>query len=126
MSEEKKASDKILERMEKLETTLKTLIESHSAPPIPESKPQPTPQPQHVEVEAKPAHQSIEEMAECKDCYPKMKHEVVKRDGEQIGKDYMKKTLKERKDFPLVCKECGTRVRKEEENCPTCGSTEAK
>lgn len=49
-----------------------------------------------------------------------------KAEKEKIGKAYMKKTLAERKDLELACKECGTPVKREEEACPTCGSKDAK
>ena len=52
---------------------------------------------------------------------PECKTEIDK-----IGKTYMQKVLKERKDFPFICEGCGTPVKKEEEKCPTCGGTEAR
>lgn len=45
---------------------------------------------------------------------------------DSFGKDYMKKVLKERKDLPYVCEECGTPVKEDERECPTCGSKEAR
>ena len=45
---------------------------------------------------------------------------------DQFGKAYMKKVLTERKDLEYECEECGTPVGEEEEECPTCGSKEAR
>ena len=107
MPEEKKASEKILERMDKLETTLKTLIEKKETPKGESSEP------------AEHKHWSAQELltSNCPEC---------KTEIEKIGKIYMQKTLKERKNLPYICAECGTPVKKEEEKCPTCGGTEAR
>ena len=52
---------------------------------------------------------------------PECKTEV-----EKIGKTYMQKALKERKDLEFECVDCGTHVKKEEDSCPTCGGKQAK
>lgn len=59
-------------------------------------------------------HATIEELIACPDCYPKVRDSVLKKHREET------------KDSGLVCKECGLGVKKEWENCPSCGNKEAK
>jgi hypothetical protein len=77
--------------------------EAHKPPEIPEA----------------PGHKTIEEMLACPDCYPKVRDGVVKKEGFKppIGK-------RDRHEYEKICKECGLRVKKDEKECPNCGSTE--
>ena len=61
-----------------------------------------------------PKHQTIEEAVACPDCYPKIRELVFKKHAEET------------KDSGLVCEGCGIGVKKEWENCPACGSKDAK
>jgi rubrerythrin len=111
MSEEKKASEKLLERMDKLETNLKTLIEANK--PL-----QPTPHapevsltPSKDEAEAPKSHATVEEMLACKDCGKEARERILTPlHGQKIVK----------------CKGCGSHVGEKEEKCPSCGSTSAE
>ena len=108
MSEEKKTSEKLLERIDKLETNLKTLIESKSS--VQASIPVPAPTPKENEEQAK-GHSTVKEMLECKDCGKEAREIILNPlHGQKIVK----------------CKGCGSHVGEQEPKCPTCGSTEAE
>ena len=107
-TEEKKASQIILERMDKMETSLKTLIESQK-PQATESQPAPTPK--ENEEQAKPSHDSVESMLNCPECGKKARETVLAPlHGQKIVK----------------CKKCGTHVGEKTEKCPSCGNSEAE
>ena len=93
--------------MDKLEKTLTTLIEKKEVPKSESSEP------------SEHKHWNAEDLltSSCPEC---------KAEVEKIGKAIMQKTLKERKDYPFECVECGLGVKKEETECPSCGSTKAK
>lgn len=107
---EKKASEKILEKLTTMEKTLTSRIEKLETQPKPETKAK-------TEPEAH-KHFKVEDFNDdCPDC------QKVK---EKIGREHMKKAMIERKDLDHECVDCGTHVREEEEECPTCGGKEAK
>jgi len=64
------------------------------------------------------AHWKAEELvsSECPEC---------KRETEKLFKAYLEKMKKERESYPFVCEGCGLGVKKEEEECPLCGSKNA-
>jgi len=109
--EEKKASELILERIEKLEKTLLEKKEA-AAPPAEIVKPADPSEP------AK-GHKDLKELVDCPDCYPEIERlvtpKILKKYGESLkGQETVK------------CKGCGLHVRREEKNCPSCGSSEAE
>lgn len=99
---EEKASDKILKEIANLKTEFEAWKTSHKPPEEPK----------------KEGHETLEEMLDCPNCYPKVKAAVVKKEGFKTppGK-------RDRHEYPLMCKECGLRGKKEEGKCPNCGST---
>lgn len=50
----------------------------------------------------------------CPDCYPTVKAKVLE------------KEILSRKDNPLECVNCGTRVKESEDECPTCRGKDAR
>jgi len=44
----------------------------------------------------------------------------------KLATHYVKEFLKDRKNLEYECEECGTPVKEEEEECPTCGSKAAR
>ena len=106
MSEKEK--DWKLEIAEIVEKQVKKVLEEKLKPQSP---------PSSVEPEHK--HWNAEDLltSSCPEC---------KAEVEKIGKAIMQKSLKERKDYPFECVECGLGVKKEETECPSCGSTKAK
>lgn len=114
MTEKKEKTEKPLEVSLKQEDRdlLKSVIEAQKKPP------EPTPsgdKDEHEHFHTDLAY--LENSDSCPDC---------KKGLDQFGKDYMKKELEKRKNSPYVCEECGLGVEKEEEECPSCGSKDAK
>jgi rubrerythrin len=107
-TEEKKASDKILDRINQLETNMKTLIEAKQPPqtadlPVAAAR-------ENAPTQEK-GHSTVKEMLECKDCGKEARETILTPlQGQRIVK----------------CKGCGTHVGENEAKCPSCGSSEAE
>lgn len=106
------AEKKEVELKEEDRKLLKSVIErldSHNAGGLPPSK--------HEESQG---YKTIEEMLECPNCYPKVRDGVAKKEGfkPSIGK-------RDSKEYQYHCKGCGLNVKKDEKECPNCGSSEA-
>lgn len=101
---EEKASDKILKELANLKLEIQALKTSKPS------------EPEHN----KPAHATIEEQLACPDCYPKIRDAIVKKEGFKlsIGK-------RDPYEYPYHCKGCGLNVKKDEKECPSCGTSEA-
>jgi len=127
MTEEKKASEKILERMDTLETTLRTLIERRP--------------PQNLPSEKESAENAWEHVHVCPTCKPKLDKEkeeyaeervkkvaaeskdLQQKEKEEYAKEHVKKVAAESKDLQYECVGCGTHFEKGKKECPNCRGT---
>lgn len=102
------AQEKQLETLSEAIKEVKTLLSP---------KPPTTPTPSASD--SKPAeHWKAEDLTDdCPEC---------KREKEKIAHQYLQNLRKEREKEPVVCKNCGTGVKIEEENCPLCGGKDAR
>lgn len=76
------------------------------------SPPSSKPEPEHNH--SHDHNHTLEGALDCPDCYPKLKDLVFKKEKER------------RDELPYVCETCQTGVSETEENCPTCGGTDAR
>jgi rubrerythrin len=98
----------IMDKMEALRVEMKAELDKIKIPATPSSKEE------HKE-------DPLEHIHSCPTCKAKLDAEK-----EAYAKENLIKTLKERKDKPVVCKGCGIGVEENEKSCPFCGSTEGK
>jgi hypothetical protein len=93
--------------------------------------------PQNLPSEKESNENPWEHVHNCPTCKPKLDKEKedyakTKFDkdkdnyAQNYAKEYIKNLWKERKDLPVECEDCGTHVRKEEKECPNCGSTKGR
>jgi DNA-directed RNA polymerase subunit RPC12/RpoP len=114
MSQDKKLSELIMERMDSLEEKVDSLKISNE-PKIADLR----------REEAHKTHETLEDALSCPNCYPKIEKTVHERD-EKTKAESAKKEPVNRSTLPYVCKDCGEGVNLEDVECPTCKGRTAK
>lgn len=123
---EKKASELIMERLDKLQSEIESL-KTFSTKEI--SKAEAITEDHEEKSIRQQGHQTLEDMLKCPNCYPKVRDAVLEKEKPVLAqsiRDDLTKGLKERIKKDFVCTTCGTGVDRDESECPTCHGKDAR
>ena len=82
------------------------------------AKPKPEPEHKHEHLTA----DSVKKFYDAQEC----PDGTCGTEEKKLSDHYVKEFLKDRKNLDYECEECGTPVKEDEEECPTCGSKNAR